>query len=367
MTPLDFAQHGRPKRTLLRRAVWVVAALALAYGSIVAVGHIGNATVFVVNKITRGAAIITQRKEPELIPISKDPDYAMPENDKNRLDILVLGIRGNDDAVNGGLLTDTNLLFSMDTKTGRASLISIPRDLTVRITDERTEKINAAYAHYGVDGTKKYFSRVLGVGIDNVIVADFDAFRAVVDTLGGITVTLDKPFVEAQQWGDEFSLPAGENILNGEQALYFSRSRYSTSDFDRSRRQMQVIMAIKEKATALSLTKDPIKIMELLTTVRKHISTDMNIFDVGTIKNLMAQQDSLGRIKRYQLTTENVLYETKVDGIYELLPRDNTLTHIKRFVQTVLTDSPVLPTPEPAASSPHSTTFAPAASASQTP
>jgi len=197
----------------------------------------------------------------------------------------------------------------------------------------------------------------LGISIDNGIVADFEAFRSVVDTLGGITITLDKPFTESQQWGSEFTIPAGENTLDGEQALYYARSRYSTSDFDRSRRQMQVIMAIKEKATALSLTKDPIKILEVVTAARKHIETDLNIFDLSSLKDLIAQQDQLGKIRRYQFTTENVLYETMSGGVYELLPRDNTLTYIKTFMQSVLSDAPILPTPAPAEASPNISTF----------
>lgn len=334
------------ERSWLRKTIWVVAALLLAYGAIATVGHLSNATISVVNRIVYGAAPETDTPI-KIIPISDDPEYAMPDNDKSRLDILVLGIRGKDDVQNGGLLTDTILLFSLHAKTGRASLVSIPRDLTVRITDERTEKINTAYAHYGVGGTKKLFSRILGVGIDHAIVVDFDAFLSVVDTLGGITITLDKPFHENQQWGYEFSLPAGTHTLDGQQALYYARSRYGSSDFDRSRRQMQVLMAIKAKATALSLTDEPIKALEVVTTVRKHIETDLNILDVGTIKNLLEQQENLGAIKRYQLTTENVLYETKVDGVYELLPRDATLAHIKRFIQSVLNDTPVLLTPTP--------------------
>jgi len=86
---------------------------------------------------------------------------------------------------------------------------------------------------------------------------------------------------------------------------------------------------------------------------------------LNTLKNLTAQQDNLGKIRRYQLTTENVLYETKVGGVYELLPRDNTLKHIKKFMQTVLTDAPVLPTPDPTSASPGATTLNP--SPTQTP
>ncbi len=316
-----------------KRIIGTLAAIAAVIVGIWALGKVSNATIAVVNRFNDHSGTETEHATPEPTPISKDPDYAMPENDPNRLDILVLGIRGKDDTENGGSLTDTIMLFSLDKTTNSASLLAIPRDLTVRVTDDRTEKINAAYAHYGLN-VKKLFSRITGVGIDNVIVADFEAFKSVVDTLGGVTITLEKPFTETQQWGYEFSLPAGVNELNGDQALYYARSRYSTSDFDRSRRQMQILIAIKEKAAALNLTKDPLKALQVVLAIRKHIDTDLNIFDVGTIKGLLTQEDLLGRIKRYQLTTENVLYETKADGIYELLPLNNTLATIKEFIRT---------------------------------
>jgi anionic cell wall polymer biosynthesis LytR-Cps2A-Psr (LCP) family protein len=127
------------------------------------------------------------------------------------------------------------------------------------------------------------------------------------------------------------------------------RSRYSSSDFDRSRRQMQVIMAIKAKVEGLDLLSDPLTALSVANTVRKHLETDMDIFDLGTLRQLMQEGDELASVRRYQLTTENVLYEATVNGVYELLPRGDTLAHIKEFFRTVLDDTPVLfiPTPSP--------------------
>jgi LCP family protein required for cell wall assembly len=288
----------------------------------------------------------------KIIPIKNDPEYALPENSDDRLDILLLGIRGEDDVQNGGLLTDTIMLFSLDTNTGRAALTSIPRDFTVRVTDEKTEKINTAYIHNGTNGSKRLFSRITGVAIDHIVAIDFQAFQQIIDTLGGVTIFLDQPFEESQQWAGEgageeyvFSLPEGENVLNGEQALYYVRSRYSSSDFDRSRRQMQVMLAIKAKVEGLNLMSDPLTALSLANTLRSHIDTDMDIFDLGTLKQLMDQGDQLTKVRRYQLTTENFLYETRVDGIYELLPRGDSLSYLKAFFASILDDKPVMTAP----------------------
>lgn len=344
-----------PRRPRLRRTLFVLVVLVLGWYAAKGASRVGNATITVINRIAGHPGAGNADIANTLPRIADDPEYAMPDNGKDRLDILLLGIRGKDDVENGGLLTDTAMLLSLDTKTGTAALTSIPRDLTVRVTDTKTEKINTAYTYNGIAGTKRLYSRILGVGIDNVVVFDFDAFKYIVEQLGGITITLDKPFQETQQWGYTFSLPAGTDTLNGDQALYYVRSRYGSSDFDRARRQQQVIMAMKAKVADLHLTRNPLKALELVTTVRKHIETDLNIFDLGTIKDLIGAGDQLSQVRHYQLTTENLLYETTAGGTYVLLPRDSTLAHIKAFLRTVLSGRPVLPTPAPTESSPRAT------------
>jgi LCP family protein required for cell wall assembly len=229
---------------------------------------------------------------PGTTPLAEDPQYALPAKDSIN-DILLMGIRGKDDVENGGLLSDTILLLRLDESTGKAAMISIPRDLTVRVTDARREKINTAYIYYGKDRVGTFMGRILGVHIDHVVVVDFTAFKSIVDAMGGVTVTLDAPFSEGEQWGYEFSLPAGANTLTGDQALYFVRSRYGSSDFDRSRRQMQVLAAMREKLSTL----DPLKLLEVVQTVRKHIETDMNIFDIASMRSAFASEERVRAIK----------------------------------------------------------------------
>lgn len=282
------------------------------------------------------------RDSTHLLPVyTPDPDYAMPAKDPNRLDILILGIRGADDpdAANGGpLLTDSIQIFSYDKTSKKSSLISIPRDLWVTVHDQQKDKINAVY-EYGYYHSSNYlrfvedkFSEITGVYIDQVVVFDFSSFKEIVDALGGIDVTLTVPFSETQQWGASFSLPIGLNHLDGQNALYYARSRYSSSDFDRSRRQQQIIFAIKDKLLKLNFISDPLKSFSILNLIRSDVKTDIGVWNINELLNL-ANQVKFDQIKHTVISMDNLVVESKDNGAYILLPKDGTLAGIKQFFQ----------------------------------
>lgn len=257
-----------------------------------------------------------------------DKNFPWPIQEPDRWDVLILGIRGNNDP-DGGLLSDSIMLFSLDKKTGQSTLTSIPRDLYVDLPGMSKGKINEIYEK-GVtrrktaEFTEEAFSRLTGVYIDNLIVFDFQAFQEIVDNLGGIDLTLPKPFEEKSQWGYEFSLPAGLNHLSGQNALYYARSRYSTSDFDRSLRQQQIIFAVKEKAWQAGVLANPIKVASLLKSLNKNIVTDMNIFDTGRLIQLgNALNTESTKTTLRHLSTENILYQTFNNNIYVLRPKND--------------------------------------------
>lgn len=295
----------------------------------------------------RIAGVFTNDKAetPDLNPI--------PQPELNRLDVLLLGIRGeNDTAIEeeGGLLTDTIIVISIDKTTKKVAMISIPRDLYIEMNVQTADnkklkmagRINEVYERGLANGggialAKQVISRITAVYIDNTIVVDFNAFREIVNNLDGIDIYLAKPFEEKNQWGYEFSLPAGDNRLDGETALYYVRSRYSTSDFDRARRQQEVISIIKNRALSLGFLSNPAKVTSLLADLKGNIRTDFQIWD---IKNLLTLANSFGTktsIKNYVITTENLVYETKTEkGEYILLPKEANYQGIKNLFGNIL-------------------------------
>ncbi len=273
-----------------------------------------------------------------------DKNYAMPEPEADRLDVLILGIRGEDDsdAKDGGpLLTDSIQVFSYDKKTKKASLISIPRDLYITIYGDKKDKLNTAYEYgmyhstSGLQFAKNKISQITGVYIDKVVIFDFSAFKEIVDQLGGVDITLDKPFSENQQWGYPFSLPAVPNNLDGQSALYYARSRYSSTDFDRSRRQQQIMMAIKDKILKLNFLSDPVKTFSIFNLIRNDIKTDIGIWDMKQFIDLAHEISGTG-LKKYNITTDNLLMDSRINDQYVLLPKSGDLAQIKQFFQDSL-------------------------------
>lgn len=265
--------------------------------------------------------------------------FPMPSFEADRLDILILGIRGVNDP-DGGLLSDSIMLFSFDQNTKKTVLLSLPRDLYVAMPGLITGKINEVYEvglaqKNSLDFTKRVFSRLTGLYVDQVVVFDFQSFQSIVDTLGGIDVNLKHPFTEKTQWGYEFSLPAGLNHLNGPTALYYVRSRYSTSDFDRARRQQEIIVAIKNKVFSLQLLKKPSQITVLIGHLKNNITTDLNIWDAPTLLSLAPSLDSTTLITK-TLSTDNLLVQTIQNEIYILLPQNNDWTTFRAYFQDIL-------------------------------
>lgn len=220
--------------------------------------------------------------------------------DPDRTNILILGLRGKNDP-NGGLLTDAILIVSIK-KNQSITLISIPRDLFVRMPSVKNnqnkpaewEKINYAYVlgekikphQGGLLYAKAAVSKITGLYLDYGVVVDFRIFRKVIQTLGGVDIYLSKPFTESHQWGYTFYLPAGQNHLDAGKALYFARSRYSTSDFDRMKRQQQLILAIKKKATSLGILANPAKLWKLMDILGKYVVTDIQSGDFTKLYSL---------------------------------------------------------------------------------
>lgn len=285
----------------------------------------------------------------QILPVEGENSSIMEKlrnNELERLNILLLGIRGVNDP-NGGLLTDTIMVASIKPKTGEVALISIPRDLYMDMPySDHKNKINEAYVlgmkkegwRGGLKYSKKAVSDVTGLDIHYAASVDFEAFREIIDTLGGVTITLDKPFSEKNQFEEGvIELPAGRQIIDGKTALLFVRARFSTSDFDRAKRQQQVLIAVKEKALNLGVLSNPFKIISILNSIGNHIRTNAELWEIQELA-VLAGKIEASNIKRlvFDTSQEGLLYASRdPNGSYILLPEGGNFDKIREACRNV--------------------------------
>ncbi len=219
------------------------------------------------------------------------------------INILLLG-KGTPDHP-GRDLTDTIMIARIDVRRGKVALLSLPRDLYVRIPGTQSAtKINALY-RYGLEHNRGATPIIAAVEtitqlpIHYFLVADFDAFTAVVDALGGINVTVERPINDTRYPGpgysyETFTLAPGLQRLDGATALKYVRTRHGDpeGDFGRAKRQQHVLQAIKNKAFSIGTLSNPLTIGKLFDAMGAHIRTDMDLTTLTSLVALLPQLDT---------------------------------------------------------------------------
>lgn len=188
-------------------------------------------------------------------------------------------------------LTDSILIASLNFEKSSISLFSIPRDLYVEFPSGWGGKINEAYTRWfsrtknpldGIKNLQGILTQMTGETIHYYVNLDFEWFRKIVDTLGGIEIDVPDAIVDTTYPGPNhtyqtFRISAWLQTLDGTTALKYARSRHSTSDFDRSLRQQLIIKALREKALSLDIIWSPSKIKSLYGIVSDSVETDLDL------------------------------------------------------------------------------------------
>lgn len=208
---------------------------------------------------------------------------------KNKINILLVWRWW--DNHEGWNLTDTIILASINTKTKKLSMLSVPRDLYVEYPwKDGTWKINWLYAKYKsektpnswIEATKNKITEITWEKIDYFVDVDFQWFKDIIDTIWWIKIEIAEDFVDNRYpdwnwWYKTLTFKKWTWLFDWDNALMYARSRHSTSDFDRSERQQQVIKAIKEKLSWSYFLTSPLKIKELYDVFTKRVVTDLNL------------------------------------------------------------------------------------------
>lgn len=284
------------------------------------------------------------------------PNKAIDGEAEDRINILLIGKGGQ--GWSGGELADTIIIASVRPSTQTVAMVSLPRDLYVDIPTLGWRKINNATAHgratdYPGGGEKlmeEVVETVSGLPIHYYATVDFTAFRDVVDELGGVDVHVEKdlydPYYPTYDFGYQtVSVPAGDHHFNGEQALQYARSRKTTSDFDRARRQQQVLLAMKDAFLSIDTLFHPTKIIGILDSLGPHVATNMKVWEMTRLGNLVKAVQPSSIVNTVVDNREGgVLHsETTPDGAYILVPNAGlgNYTDIQKITENVFEQSAV--------------------------
>lgn len=201
------------------------------------------------------------------------PESSTPK----RINLLLLGIdarKGEKDA-----RTDSIIFASIDPAQKKAALISIPRDSLVDIPGHGEDKINAANVIGGPELTKEIVENLLDVKIDNYVKTNFSGFRDIIDTLGGVTIDVEKNMhYDDPTDGTHINLHEGVQHLTGKTALDYARFRHDAlGDISRTQRQQKLLKAV---AAEMLQGSTVLKLPALIPQINSAVETDLSLTDM---------------------------------------------------------------------------------------
>jgi len=277
-------------------------------------------------------------------------DKLLKGEKEGRINFLLLGMGGA--GHEGAYLTDTIILASFQPKEKKIAMISIPRDLAVPIAGYGWRKINSvnAFAEIkergsGGKAVQKVISEIFDLPIHYYIRVDFEGFKKLIDKLGGLSIYVDRNFTDYQYPTNDFkyqvvSFKEGWQIMDGETALKFVRSRHGTngeaSDFARSRRQQKILVALKEKILSLSTLLNPIKLQNVYETMKDSIDTNMEMWEMVRLRRLADDVNTENIIHQViNADPGGLLVAANVDGAYILEPRTGDFEEMQMMAKNV--------------------------------
>ena len=270
-------------------------ALALTVLTLVIGGFLIFKGIFSINKVFKGGGAASA------LDGDVTPDLLKGEGD-GRVNILLLGKGGEGHA--GADLTDTIIVASVDPVNKSTTLVSIPRDLWVSVPRYGSSKINAVYANAktralnsdpknqekaeqaGVESLQGVISQALGIPMHYYATIDFEGFKQAVDIVGGVDINVPEELAVKEYLWDSttgrnyyLNVQPGPQHFDSTKALYFARSRHTSTrgDFTRSERQRLFIQALSQKVLSAGTYTNPVKLSQLMSAFGNHFVTDLSL------------------------------------------------------------------------------------------
>ena len=258
-----------------------------------------------------------------------------PATLKQPFTILLVGVDKRAEAVTEGVRSDTLILVRINPQGNWATMLSIPRDSVVPLPSGAFGKVNAAFSYGYYNAEKLYgagtsqdagggaaaaetMERFLKINVDYIAQVDFYGFERLVDSVGGVLVDVKQALVDPEyptenHGVERIYIAPGIQLMDGKTALVFARSRHSTNDFDRSKRQQQVLKAVLNQVRSRGLAANVSLLPNWISVLEQNVRTTLPMSDLSTMTDLagIASRLDSSRIAQFSINPTDV----RVDNV----------------------------------------------------
>ena len=347
--------HAHPRRRKVIKGVLILFVLML-----LTAGFLFGKAYWKTHNIFKGGGGAAALQE------NVDPTRLAGEGD-GRVNILLLGKGGPGHTAPD--LTDTILVASIDPIHNDAALLSIPRDLYVKVPGNGSMKINSVYVtaknevlagrkisnqsekaeEAGFKAIEETVESAMGIPIHYHVMVNFSGFKQAIDAVGGVDIDVKTPVYEVMRIdGRNYTLDVktGKQHFDGFRALAFARTRMTSArgDFDRAERQRLMLMALKDKAFSLGTLSNPVTLNKLIDSVGNNVQTNISISkgEVARLYEIGKKIDG-SKVQSIGLADppNNFLMTSNINGLSVVIPRAGVgnFKEVQSYVRNTLKDS----------------------------
>jgi len=262
------------------------------------------------------------------------PDTALtpePEMEKLPSQINVLLLGADRRPWESGFRTDTIILLTINTDLGRVNITSFPRDLWLMLPGWGMSRINTAWTYGGYKMLKDTFKYNFGIEVDYHVLIDFGAFKKIVDSLGGLDVKVGET-VSDYRGGYWVTIKKGLQRMDADDVLWYVRTRKTTNDIARNRRQQEVLQALFDKFVSMDAIKHAPELWDLYD---HSVKTDVGLVDVLKWLPFAAKITETRDIHQYFITYNEVYDSITAEGAMVLVPNKPALMKVIRQSQNI--------------------------------
>ena len=270
--------------------------------------------------------IPTSTPTPAPTPFSLDPSAPVGalQLPPDQVNILLLG--SDQRPWDSHFRTDPIILLTLNPSQGKVSLTSFPRDLYINIPGAGMDRINTAWGRGGFNKLAETFAYNFGVRPDHYVLINFSSFKQIIDSLGGLDVNVGQTVSDYRN-GFYYTIHAGPQKMDADTVLWYVRTRKTTNDFARARRQQEVLMAVFDKMLSLNALR---RIPEFYAIYKDNVTTDMGLKDIVPFFPLAAQLVDTSRIHHYYIGPGQVSNWITPEGGMVLLPDKDAVMNVIR-------------------------------------